>query len=166
MFLYRFILLGFICLLQTALYAQKTQLHGTIIKVVDGDTMDLLDEQQQTHRIRLYGVDCPENGQDFSVVAKRFVSQMILQKVAQVEVLYLDRYKRHVGKLYIDDKELNLTLLQEGLAWHYLAYDQSDEYALAQKSAQSMKKGLWKQPNAQAPWEYRQVKRNKSSPTK
>ena len=38
---------------------------GKVIKVIDGDTIDVLTDDNETIRIRLYGIDCPERGQPF-----------------------------------------------------------------------------------------------------
>jgi micrococcal nuclease len=158
-----FILFVFLSSCPLLLHGQIKHLQGKVIKIMDGDTFDLIDSAQKVQRIRLYGIDCPENGQDFSQVAKRFVSDRILQQYVDVHVFYLDRYKRAVGKVMINAEELNVTLLQKGFAWHYLAYDQSEKYANAQADAKKLKLGLWIQPNATPPWEYRQLKKGKRS---
>ena len=137
----------------------QQELKGTIVRIIDGDTMVLLDSLKKQHRIRLYGIDCPENGQDFAQVAKRYTSSLTFQKEVIAHVLYRDRYKRAVAKVFSDDVEVNLALLEEGLAWHHLAYDQSDLYAKAQKKAQKRKRGLWIQIKPTAPWEYRKIGR-------
>lgn len=44
-------------------------IRGKVVRVADGDTITLLDSTNTQVRIRLYGIDCPENGQDFANVA-------------------------------------------------------------------------------------------------
>lgn len=66
---------------------------GRVIRVADGDTVTLLDSTNTQIRIRLYGIDCPENGQDFSNVAKRFTSDLCFAKMVSVDVKDLDRYR-------------------------------------------------------------------------
>lgn len=41
-------------------------IKGKVVRVADGDTITILDSTNTQIRIRLYGIDCPENGQDFS----------------------------------------------------------------------------------------------------
>lgn len=53
---------------------------GKVIRVADGDTVTLLDSTNTQIRIRLFGIDCPESGQDFGNVAKRFTSDLCFSK--------------------------------------------------------------------------------------
>ena len=34
---------------------------GTVIKIIDGDTFDLLTKNKNTIRVRMNGIDCPEH---------------------------------------------------------------------------------------------------------
>lgn len=140
---------------------QDHQLQGQVVRIADGDTLTILDSLNQTTKIRLYGIDCPESGQDFSQVAKRFTTAHCAQKSVRVTIKDVDQYGRTVGIVYLEDgTELNLALLQAGLAWHYTAFDHSARYAHAEAQAREQKKGLWVQGNAQPPWKYRQSKRS------
>jgi len=134
-------------------------IKGKVIRIADGDTITLLDSTNSQVRIRLYGIDCPENGQDFSNVAKRYTSEMCFGKYVSVEVKDIDRYGRTVGIVWADSTNVNLELLREGLAWHYKHFDKSEEFAQAEHLARVHKKGLWVQGNAIPPWEYRRMRR-------
>lgn len=41
------------------------ELTASVIRVIDGDTVDVLTDDKQTFRVRLNGIDCPERGQPF-----------------------------------------------------------------------------------------------------
>ena len=56
---------------------------GKVIGVSDGDTMTVLRDRSQV-RIRLYGIDCPETGQDFGSRAKQFTADLAFGKVVKV----------------------------------------------------------------------------------
>lgn len=121
-----------------------------------GGTITLLDSTNRQIRVRLYGIDCPENGQDFANVAKKLTSNLCFSKIVTVDVKDIDRYGRTVGIVWVSDStNVNLELLREGLAWHYKYFDKSEEFAQAEQIARKNKKGLWVQPNTVAPWEYR-----------
>jgi endonuclease YncB( thermonuclease family) len=60
---------------------------GKVVGVSDGDTITVLEDRTQ-HKIRLYGIDAPEGGQDFGNRAKKFVSDIVFGK--QVRVVKMD----------------------------------------------------------------------------
>ena len=48
-----------------------------VIKIVDGDTIDVLTDDQETIRLRFNGIDTPERGQPFGNNATKFVSDTV-----------------------------------------------------------------------------------------
>lgn len=54
-----------------------TELVGKVVKVVDGDTIDVLTNDRETVRIRLNGIDCPERGQPYGKNATEFMREAI-----------------------------------------------------------------------------------------
>lgn len=155
-----FLLLLLTFLTQCAVPVQDNVIEGQVVRIADGDTITILDSLNNPVKIRLYGIDCPERGQDFSKVAKRFTADRCYQKSVRVDIQDVDQYGRIVGIVYLPDGgQLNLGLLEAGLAWHYTAHDQSDAFAQAEKRARQSKRGLWAHSDAQAPWEYRRTQR-------
>jgi len=140
----------------------KKELSGIVIKISDGDTITILDNLNKTYRIRLYGIDCPEKGQDYFQVAKDYLGDLCFQKTVYIQIMHTDQYKRPVAKVYVDSLELNYLLLKEGLAWQYTAYDKSRHYQKAQEEAKIKKKNIWSLRNPIAPWEFRKTKRLKT----
>lgn len=143
--------------------AQK-MIRGKVIRVADGDTFTLLDATNTQIKVRLYGIDSPEKGQDFYQVAKTFTSDQLFQKEIAIEILYTDRYRRSVAQVWINDSlTLNVALLKAGLAWHYTAFDKSPNFAQAEQQARKQKLHIWSHKNSIAPWDFRKAKRTKSS---
>lgn len=68
-------------------------IKGKIVRVSDGDTITLLNENNRQIRIRLYGIDCPEYGQDFSQVATKFTAEKCFRKTVTIRVMDIDRYE-------------------------------------------------------------------------
>src|SRR5262245_341853 len=54
------------CLWLTLGCANAAELYGRVVGVPDGDSIVVLDERRRQHRVRLAGIDAPENGQRFS----------------------------------------------------------------------------------------------------
>ncbi len=155
------IYLLFIYLFLTLSLIAKTFIQGRVIKVTDGDTITLLARNNKKIKVRLYGIDCPEKGQEYYQVAKNYLSSAVYDKDIKVEVINKDRYQRSVGVIWLNNNNINIDILKHGLAWHYIAYDKSIAYADAQKQAQLTKKNIWSTKNPIAPWDYRKNKRKK-----
>lgn len=132
-----FLLLPFYLISQT--------IKGKVVRVADGDTITILDSLNTQVRVRLYGIDAPEKGQDFANVAKEFTSDICFSKIVTIDVKDIDHFGRTVGIVWTDDSvNLNLELLRTGLAWHYKMFDNSDEFAQVEHLAKINKVGLWK----------------------
>lgn len=152
----RFVIWIFLC--PTWVTAQLT---GKVVSVADGDTFTLLNGTVQT-RIRLHGIDCPEKGQDFSNVAKDFLSALVFEQAVKVDVKDTDRYGRTIGIVYVQDSiNVNVELLKAGLAWHYRYYDQNPVWAALEATARKAKRHIWSLPDPVAPWDFRKAKAGK-----
>lgn len=141
----------------------KVQLviEGKVIRVSDGDTIAVLDKDNKQHKIRFQGIDAPESKQAYGQASKENLSKMVFGK--QVTVLWekVDKYRRTVGKVLLDGKDVNIEQIKAGLAWHYKKYadEQPPEdrvtYAKAEEDARAAKLGLWQDPNPTPPGEWR-----------
>ena len=98
---------------------------GKVVGVSDGDTMTVLRDRTQV-RIRLYGIDCPETGQDFGSRAKQFTADLAFGEVVKVVPRDRDRYGRIVADVVLPDgRVLNDELVKAGLAWWYRQHAQN-----------------------------------------
>ena len=151
--------------------------EGTAIKVADGDTFKLETAEGTKLKVRLYGIDAPETekankktgkvskpGQPYGNEAYRALESKILDKQVKVDIMAIDRYKRMVGIVYLDSRNVNLEMVKEGWAWAYREYldrPYASEYLDAEKEARNNRLGLWKQGNPQPPWEFRKLLRGR-----
>lgn len=138
------------------------QISGRVVGVSDGDTITVLIQRNRQIKVRLAGIDAPEKGQDYSDTAKRMLSSLVFLQSVTVEGNKIDRYGRLVGKVLVINKDVNLALVQLGLAWHFKKYDSEQTvqdrkaYALAEVEARTARLNLWSYPNPIAPWDYRE----------
>jgi endonuclease YncB( thermonuclease family) len=132
------------------------QFSGKVVSIADGDTLTVLHAGKQ-ERVRLYGVDCPEKKQPFGTRARQFAGELVFQKVVTVRIKDRDRYGRTVGEVVLPDgRILNQELVRAGLAWWYREYAAADvRLALLEREARAAARGVWSDPNAVPPWEYR-----------
>lgn len=140
----------------------KDIIQGRVIKVTDGDTMTVLTKNNKQIKVRLYGIDCPEKGQDYYQVAKNYLATAVHNKNVRVEVQSKDRYQRTVGIIWHNNTNINLNLIQQGLAWHYTDFDKSQSFANAQEKAKTAKINIWSKKKPVAPWEFRKSKKRKN----
>jgi endonuclease YncB( thermonuclease family) len=79
-------------------------------------------------------------------------------KKCRVQKTGVDQYGRTLGVLWVDSVNINLLLVEEGLAWHFKKYSKDKVLADAVIRARNAKKGLWNDSTAVAPWEWRKRK--------
>jgi micrococcal nuclease len=140
---------------------------GKVIGVADGDTITVL-RDKQPHKIRLYGIDCPEKRQPFGNKAKQFTSKLVFGKVVEVEPVDMDRYGRTVAFVRVENITLNEELIKEGFAWVYRKYCTlpvcNDRWDGLELNARLGKLGLWGDSDHIPPWDFRRQKRKSASP--
>jgi micrococcal nuclease len=134
---------------------------GKCIGVTDGNTISVM-RSGKAVKIRLEGIDCPEQGQDFGTKARQFTSDLVFGKDVEVKEYNLDRNGRMVARIYVAGGDLSLELVRAGLAWHFKKYSSDPVQAEAEVEARKAKAGLWSMPGAMPPWEWRRVRRRRS----
>ncbi len=128
---------------------------GRVVGVSDGDTITVL-HNGKGERIRLHGIDCPEKRQAFGNRAKQFTSNLVFAKTVTVQGVDLDRYGRTVGMVLLPDgRSLNHELVSAGLAWMYRRYSNDQRLSDLEEEARVARRGLWADPHAVPPWEWR-----------
>lgn len=147
-------LLSFTALIFFSISLYSAEIIGKVIKVADGDTITVLDDNNKKHKIRLAKIDAPELKQSYGIKSKNYLESLIYNKPIKVLYSSIDRYKRILGIVYLGDKEINLIMLKNGLAWHYYT-DKTPSYIQAEKSARDKKIGLWSESNPINPYIFR-----------
>ncbi|HJS52107.1 MAG TPA: thermonuclease family protein [Pyrinomonadaceae bacterium] len=148
----------------------RQRVNGVVYRVSDGDTVTVRETNSNRHTIRLFAIDAPENGQDFSQASKSNLSSLILNKPVCVAIIEKDQYGREVGIVYLSGEDMNMAQVSAGMAWHYKSHEHQQTatdrwmYSKAEDHARSKSRGLWKQAaTAVPPWEYRKLGRNRRS---
>tara|TARA_R100001460_G_scaffold107966_1_gene157804 strand:+ start:5797 stop:6201 length:405 start_codon:yes stop_codon:yes gene_type:complete len=119
--------------------------NATIIRVVDGDTVDVdidlgFDNWIRNQRIRLYGVDTPEcrtrnkAEKAHGLLAKRYVQNTLrLGEVYALRTREKGKYGRYLGEIKVGRTTINKLLLKELLAVAYEGQNKKD-IAIAQEA--------------------------------
>ena len=122
--------------------------HGTytarVVKVVDGDTVDVRRGDGGVTRIRIHGIDCPEDGRPFAAVARRFTRTLVFDRDVVVAPLDRDRYGRTVARIRVDGSDVSESLVQAGLAWHFRRYSDDPRLDALEREAREAGRGVWR----------------------
>lgn len=147
--------------------AGQYALTGKVVQVSDGDTINLLVDKTQ-HRIRLASIDAPETshgsdrpGQPFGEASRKNLADYVAGKTLTLTCYEKDHYGRDVCDVPANGTTANRLQVQDGMAW---ANQQAKGKFLRDKAlvgvqndAQKKKLGLWAEPGAVAPWDWRVV---------
>ncbi len=153
---------------------QKCDYRGVVVALDDGDSFTMIidkGKRKQQKTIRLMGIDAPEYKQDFSQAARKYLSRIIYKKPICVKAHTIDKHGRVVALVYAGDKNVNLAMLAAGYAWvferfaHDLPWGLRKRFRAAQKNAKNNRLGLWQNPNAIPPWDFRDGRREYHNPT-
>ena len=115
-----------------------------VTRVIDGDTVDT----NKLDRVRLIGVDTPEEGGCYSTAAKRFTRRRLGGRLVGYELgaEKKDRYGRTLAYLYSGATMHDLDLLRQGYA-KVLTIPPNDKYSgrfeAAARHARRGNDGLW-----------------------
>jgi len=135
-------------------------ISGKVVRILDGDTYDLLIDGNQTMRIRMEGIDAPEKGMPFYKVSKNYLGKLCFGKQVRFKSSGKDIHDRNLGFTYLEDgTELCHEMIRAGLAWHYKKYNSDEDLANLELEARNSKTGIWENDNPMPPWENRKLHR-------
>jgi endonuclease YncB( thermonuclease family) len=129
-------------------------LAGTVVKVIDGDTLVVEDAGKKRHTVRLADIDAPERKQPFWLEARRSLGALCYRKAATVD--WSERQgRRYIGYVTCEGKDANAEQLKRGMAWASprATKPTSPLYEL-ETYARLRRIGLWADDNAVPPWEF------------
>ncbi|PON84319.1 Nuclease-like, OB-fold containing protein [Trema orientale] len=137
-------------------YEKANKLHDKIIS--SGYRVLKIDDEEvlaRKYRIRLRGIDAPENKMPYGDEAKEELTKLVQGKSLLIFVYGEDQYGRAVGDIYCDGIFVQEVMLKKGCAWHYATYDKRLQLARWEKEARARRVGLWALPNPEEPWVWR-----------
>ena len=137
--------------------------EGEVVAITDGDTIKLLTPAKQQIKVRLADIDTPERGQPYGRKARQVLSEKIHRRQVDVEEVTIDRYQRLVGRVFLDGRNINAEMVEDGAAWVYRKYSDDPQLIRLESQAREQGRGLWAlQPDQRIPpWEWRKQQRSK-----
>ena len=143
--------------------ATEKALTLKVVGVHDGDTITGVNQANEQVKVRLDAIDAPELKQPFGQAAKKALGDKVFGKTVTVTTKKKDRYGRTVGHILLGKRDINLEMLEDGMAWHYREYSKNQRLQQAEDEARAKKKGLWKDPNPMAPWDWRKSEKDRKA---
>ena len=150
----------------------RADFTAKVQRVVDGDTVYVEDEAGKRFKVRLTGIDAPEQNQPYGLASTYHLRELLLNKIVLLESkpkngkpYSVDRYKRVLAKIILDGRDINLAQVLNGYAWHFKRYQKQQSpkdrelYSQAELHAEKNKLGLWDEKNPIAPWKWRKIKK-------
>ena len=135
---------------------------GTVAKISDGDTIQVVTPEQTKLKIRLYGIDAAEmpgtGTQRYAPDARKALEGKIKGRQVKLEIIDVDKYRRLVSIVWLDGRNINLEMIQEGHAEAFVEYlkpPYRDQFLEAEREAKSARLGIWSLPDYERPRDFR-----------
>lgn len=148
-------------LMLCAIISAPAQISGKCIRVVDGDTYIFVTSKNDTLKIRDAFCDTPEKKnptcileQPYSKESSAIGAEVLLNKQFKVKLLgYSDIHKRPLGYAILPDGTYyHRYMIENGHAW---SSQQKGKHYKLQLKAKAAGIGLWQNPEAVMPSEWR-----------
>jgi len=135
------------------------EIRLTVFRIIDGDSFEGR-ANGQNYRIRLFGIDAPEKGQDFYQKSKGRLGELCNEGPITIKIRNKDYFGRWVADSYSYKGEfINQIMIKEGLAWHFTKYSKDPTLKKLERDARDAQIGIWSIRDQIAPWDYRKSKR-------
>lgn len=151
--------LSALALLPLAPATAQADFRARVVSIGDGDTIRVR-HGAKVETIRLACIDAPEMAQvPYGDQARRYLqTRLRLEQEVTIHPLNSDRYGRTVAEV-IGDINLNLALVEDGLAFvypKYLGQCDATAYLNAEYRASRHRFGIWRVPGGiERPWQFR-----------
>lgn len=139
---------------------------GRVVDVADGDTLTIISSDNETIKIRLAGIDCPEGWQAHGEEAKQFLASKVDNRRVRIALETIDQHGRTVGQVLVNGENINEQIVAQGHGWVYRKYctaDHCKDWLKLEKAARKARLGLWQEKNLQPPWEWRAEERGQKT---
>lgn len=141
--------------------ASSVTLHGpyAVERVVDGDTIYIINDTAESEKVRLIGIDTPESvhadeakNSEEGLVASEFTKTLLSEERVWLEydIDRYDQYSRTLAYVYFEDGDVPV-MVQELLLYHGLAQTMTiqpnskyaSRFVEIQREAQQAGRGFW-----------------------
>ena len=141
----------------TNLGTPASQWVGWVTKVVDGDTLHVQPAQGgASQKLRIKGIDAPEVCQAWGMQSREALARLVWGQRVTVQLNDVDDHGRWLAQVFVNGEDVGARLVAQGHAWSYQFRRDPGPYAFQQQQAAINRLGLFGQPQAMRPREFRQ----------
>ena len=132
--------------------------NGVAVKIEDGDTLVVVNENTKYSKIRLATIDAPDLKQPFGEQAKQSLTELCLLKPVEIDEKGFNKRMQMRAKVKCNNIDASEEQAKRGMVWAEQE-NQTDE-AIKQliATAKANKIGLWQDSNPVPPWDFHPVK--------
>ena len=134
--------------------AAHADFTGKVVAVADGDTITVMRDLVPV-KLRLLEIDALEKKQAFGARSKQSLSDLCFNKTATLIEKGRDRYGRTLARVSCEGVDANAEQVRRGMAWVYDRYVTDRALYAVQTEARDAGRGLWADPDAVPPWQWR-----------
>lgn len=154
---------------------EQTEIIGKCLKVLDGDTI-IISRGDKELKVRLAFIDAPEIKQrsfytnnPIGKMSQSFLENIILGKNISLKTYGKGKYGRTLAEIYYQDENINLLMVEEGMAllYKFAPYPTNmhrAEFHSANHRASISRRGLWREFGFYRPDIYRRVSKKVINP--
>lgn len=126
-----------------------------VVGISDGDTLTVRPDGREPIKVRIAEIDAPERRQPFGNWSREALAALCFRQRAEVQPVDVDRYGRTVAQVRCKGEDAGREQVRNGMAWVYDRYVTDRTLYELQDEARRGGLGLWVDPNAVPPWEWR-----------
>ncbi len=121
-------------------------MSGRPSRIISGDKLILTTANNQHIEIQLLGIQVPALKTKFGRAARKQLSTLVAGRPVTIEYHIRNRWGHPLGKVLLGDTDINLRLLESGLALHkpdFQPLQDNNLYSQAMQNAKKRRLGIW-----------------------
>ena len=158
-FTVRLLVVAMVGALACATVRAEPRFDAVVTRVSDGDTVWVRrdGDRRRPVKLRLQGIDAPERCQAWGEQSSAALSARVLGRRVAVHSRASDDHGRLLGDLRLErgGADIGAWMVGQGHAWSYRFRHHPGPYANQEAQARAASRGLFKDPNAEPPAQFR-----------